>query len=297
MAPTKTGYIKYLGFQTYYETYGTDNSSKTPLLVLHGGPGSAHNYLLGLSKLARGDRQIIFYDQLGCGESSMPVNDSLWTIELFVNEVAAIREALGLDRIHLLGHSWGGMLAIEYLLRQPGGVQTTTLASSMISMPLYQEEVEKLKSKLPGTTYEVMKEHEAAGSLDSEEYKQAYAVYRKNHLFRGGTFPKEYDLGPSRDGQQVYHKMWGPNEAYSGGTLRDWDRINDLSQITIPTLITSGQYDELTPWQAGITSNHLPNSELRIFTNGSHLTHIEYEEEYLDVVGRFLDAHEPETKT
>jgi proline-specific peptidase len=293
MNPTKTGHIKYLGFSIYYEVYGSQESKKTPLLVLHGGPGSAHNYMLGLAKLADNDRQVIFYDQLGCGESDMPDDESLWVIKTFVNEVKAIRKSLRLEKVHLLGHSWGGMLAIEYLLTKPIGIQSATLASSMISMPLYQHELDKIKRELPGNTYEVLTKHEGAGTTSSKEYQEAYAVYKKHYLYRGNNFPKEYGLADEKEGLGVYHAMWGPSESYGNGSLKQWDRIDELAQIKVPTLITSGQYDELTPWQAGITANQIPDSELRIFTNGSHLTHIEQEAGYLSIVERFLDMHDP----
>jgi proline-specific peptidase len=288
----KEGHIKHRGFEIYYQVFGQPSSDKKPLLVLHGGPGSGHNYLLGLAKLADEGRQVIYYDQLGCGESDMPDDTSLWTIEQFVSEVAAVRSVLGLSAIHLLGHSLGGMLAIEYLLTRPTGIQSAVLASSMISMPLFQQEVDKLKRALPGNTFEVMTKHEKAGTTESEEYQAAYREYSRRHLFRGDIFPAELHMADEKDGKAVYHYMWGASEAYGDGTLKDWDRINRLPEIKLPALITSGQYDELTPWQAGITRDQLPDASLRIFTNGTHLTHVEQPEEYLATVAAFLDKHD-----
>jgi len=287
----KEGYVPFKGYRTYYQIFGKENSRKTPLLVLHGGPGSAHNYLLGLAALAKDDRQVIFYDQLGCGKSDHPDNDSLWQIPLFVEEVTVIRKALDLDKIHLLGHSWGGMLAIEYLLTKPNGIQSAVLASPMISMPLYNAEVEKLKKVLPGDTYKILRTHELAGTTSSEQYAQAYNVYKKYYLFRGNEFPAKYSA-PNRNGDDVYSKMWGVSEAYGNGTMKNWDRIKQLHNILVPTLITSGQYDELTPWQAGVARNHIPNSQLKIFTNGSHLVHIEQEQLYLEELADFLKSTE-----
>lgn len=292
MKPTKTGYLSYLKHKIYYEIYGPENSSKTPLLVLHGGPGTAHNYLLSLAKLANFDRQIIFYDQLGCGESDKSDDNSLWTIDTFVREVQVVRKEINLNEIHLLGHSWGGMLAIEYLLTKPSGVKSAILASPMISMPLYNQEVDLLKSQLPGDTYKVMKAHEKAGTIKSKEYQKAYTIYKKHHLFRGDVFPAEYSLRPENEGVNVYQTMWGVSEAWGDGSMKDWDRIDDLKKIQAPTLVTSGQYDELTPWQAGIARNNLPNSELKIFTNSAHLPHIEREEDYLIEINRFIKRHD-----
>lgn len=292
MKPINTGYVKYENLDVYYEIYGSEKSSKPPLLVLHGGPGSAHNYLLSLAKLAGTDRQVIFYDQTGCGKSDKSKDNSLWTIEFFVNEVSAIRKALGLDTIHLLGHSWGGMLAIEYLLTKPVGVKSAILASTMISMPLYNQEVDLLKSQLPGDTFKVLKTHEEAGTTNSKEYQNAYAIYKKHYLFRGNNYPTGYSLDPKNIGENVYQTMWGVSEAWGDGSMKLWDKTEELRKIKTPTLITSGQYDELTPWQASIARNNIPNSELKIFTNAAHLPHIEREEDYLREIEKFMGGND-----
>jgi proline-specific peptidase len=281
------GYMPFRGYKTYYKIVGMKQSDKLPLLILHGGPGGAHNYMLPLATLAD-NRQIIFYDQLGCGKSSRPDDMSLWTIQTFLDELAMIREHLSLPEIHLLGHSWGGMLAIEYLLTNPEGVKSVILASSMVSMPLYQKEAEKLKADLPGNLPQVMLTHEKNGTTDSEEYRKAYAEYHDRHLWRGGKWPEKYDNPKGTDGDDAYHKMWGLNEACANGDLKDWDRLDRLSEIKIPALITSGQYDELTPEQAALTHDAIAGSKLRIFTAGSHCVHIEREKEYVSAVQSFL---------
>jgi proline-specific peptidase len=292
MKPHKKDYIKYKDFSIYYEIYGSETSSKPPLLVLHGGPGAAHNYVLALAKIATVDRQVIFYDQIGCGESAKPTDRSLWTIDFFVNEVETVRKALKLENIHLLGHSWGGMLAIEYLLKKPLGIKSAILASPMISMPLYNQEVDLLKSQLPGGTFKVMKTHEKMGTTKSKEYQDAYSIYAKHHLFRGDKYPPEYSVDPKNRGNDVYQAMWGVSEAWGNGSMKLWDRIDDLHTIEAPTLITSGQYDELTPWQASIASNKIPNSNLKIFTNTAHVPHIERESDYIEEINKFISEND-----
>jgi proline-specific peptidase len=287
MVASYDGYMPFKGYKTYYRVFGSPKSTKPPLLVLHGGPGSAHNYLLGLNALTQTGRQVIYYDQLGCGKSDQPDDESLWQIPLFIEEVVAIRNTLNLKKIHLLGHSWGGMLAIEYLLTQPKGIKSAILASPMISMPLYQTEVDKLKRALPGDTYAIMKKHEENGTTASKEYAKAYELYGKHYLFSGSKFPEKYS-SHGTEGDSVYKKMWGVSEAYGNGTMKDWDKIEQLPKIKVPCLITSGQYDELTPWQAGIAGNQIPHSQIKIFTNGTHLVHIEQEELYLQTVAEFL---------
>ncbi|HTE21746.1 MAG TPA: alpha/beta fold hydrolase [Candidatus Limnocylindria bacterium] len=145
--------------------------------------------------LADEGRQVIFYDQLGGGLSDRPRDDSLWTIPLFVEEVDRVRKHLGLQDIHLYGHSWGGMLAIEYLLTKPQGIRSVTLASSMIRMPLYQAEVDKLKQDLPNDVYATLAKHETAGTTDSDEYAKAVKEYEARHILR--TRPGSFLLAES----------------------------------------------------------------------------------------------------
>ncbi len=292
MTPSKKGYLNINGFKTYYEVYGT-STAKTPLLVIHGGPGAARYYLLGLALLARRDRQVIFYDQLGCGLSDKPTDESLWTVETFVSELVELRKQLQLDTVHILGHSWGGMLLIEYLLTQPAGIKSAILASSMISLPLYQKEADKIKKKLPKDVYKTMLAHEKAGTTQSDEYKKAYAVYNSHYIYRGSTFPPEFSTPEGQNGTAAYYKMWGPSEAYIDGTMRDWDMIPRLHEIAVPTLVISGEFDELTPKQAKITAKEIPNSQLEIISDASHCAHIEKEDEYLVALNTFLNKIEP----
>lgn len=288
MIASEDGCIPYEGCNIYYKICGPANAAKTPLLALHGGPGGSHNYLLGLAKLAT-DRQVIFYDQIGGGLSERPQRIT-WTFNLFVREIKAIRTALRLKTVHLFGHSWGGMLAVEYLLSRPRGVKSVTIASGMVNMPLYRQEVELLKKDLPSRVRTVLEHHEAAGTTGSAEYTAAMRTYNKRHIYRPARYPKAYLAPKNSFCTEVYTALWGASETYANGSLRDWDRTAHLGEITIPTLVTSGQYDELTPHQAVLTHDAIPNSQLAIFTAASHLAHIEREDDYLNVLQRFMQA-------
>jgi proline-specific peptidase len=285
------GYLDIGGNRTYYKVVGPPNPGTVPLLVLHGGPGAAHNYLLSLSALGN-ERQVIFYDQVGCGLSDKPEDASLWTVQTFIDELAEVRKQLGLTSVHILGHSWGGMLAIDYLLTEPTGVRSVILASTMISIPLYQEEVEKLKRDLPREVYQTLTEHEQAGTTGDEAYWQQFAVFDKTHIFRGDVYPMEYRTPKGGFGAAVYHSMWGASEAYADGSLKTWDRIDQLGRVNVPTLITSGQYDELTPRQALLTHRRIPGSQIAILTAASHCAHHEHEAEYAELVSDFLNSVE-----
>jgi proline-specific peptidase len=166
------GRLPFRTFETWYEIVGEEElEGRLPLLVLHGGPGGAHDALGGLGALTEQGRRIVFYDQLGSGESSRPDDPSLWTVETFVEQLGSVREGLGLERIHLFGSSWGGMLAMEYALRRKPGLASLIVASSPASMRQWVTDTARLRSELPQEVQETLSRHEEAGTTDSEEYE------------------------------------------------------------------------------------------------------------------------------
>jgi L-proline amide hydrolase len=163
--PTSEGRIPYGGASTWYRVVGEPElAGAAPLLCLHGGPGGSHDYMEPIGELARGGRRVIFYDQLGCGRSPYPEDPSKWTVELFVDEVDAVRDALGLDRVHVLGQSWGGMLGMEYALTQPEGVESLIICDSPASIPLWVSEAIRLRAELPAEVQETLLRHEREGT-------------------------------------------------------------------------------------------------------------------------------------
>lgn len=273
------------GYQIWYRRMGAGG---IPLLILHGGPGAGHDYLESLAGLAV-DRPVIFYDQLGCGKSDQPDDRSLWRIERFVAEVDTVRRALGLDQIHLLGQSWGGWLAIEYMLTKPDGVVSLILASTSASVPQFVAETERLKSELPAETYETLQRYEAEGDYAHPEYEAATMEFYRRHLFRPTEWPEPLLRSLANlTNNPVYATMNGPNEFMVIGNLKDWDRIDRLGEITAPTLVTVGRYDELTPACSDSLLRGIPNAQMVLFENSAHLAHIEEAEKYLPVVADFL---------
>src|SRR5204863_2516161 len=150
----------------------------------HGGPGAPHDYLENLEALATDTRRVIFYDQLGCGHSDQPDDTSLWRVERFADELATVRRELGLDRVHILGQSWGGMLAIEYALRQPAGLVSLILSNTTPSIPLWIAEANRLRAELPPEVNTTLLRHEEAGTTDDPEYQEAMKVYYDRHVCR-----------------------------------------------------------------------------------------------------------------
>jgi proline iminopeptidase len=262
-----------------------------PLVVLHGGPGFPHDYVRSLEALAD-ERAVVFYDQLGCGRSDRPDDPSLWTTERAVAELAAVRQNLELDNFHLLGQSWGSMLATDYALTRPGGIANLILASPCISIPRWVEDATRFKRALPAEVQEVIDSHEAAGNTGCPEYIAAMLVYYKRHVCRMEPWPQEFERAFAGEGHQVYETMWGPSEYTVTGRLSDFDRSGRLHEIEIRTLFTCGRFDEATPETVGWYSSLLPGSELTVFEESSHLAHLEERDRYNAVARAFLRAGE-----
>ena len=280
------GHIDVPGGQVWYKVVGSGES--VPLLTLHGGPGGGHDYLEPLNALAS-ERPVVFFDQLGCGKSDTPDDVSLWRIDRFVDEVTAVRDALGLDRIHLLGHSWGGWLAIEYMLGAPSGVVSLTLASTSASIPQFVYEAGKLISKLPREMAETMRRLEAEGDFENPEFEAGMMEFYKRHLCRLDPWPDPLmRCLENLDGNIVYETMNGPTEFTVIGNMKDWNRIEKLSEIVAPTLITCGRYDELTPACSRTLHQGIMNSRMHVFERSAHMAHLEETESYLQILSEFL---------
>ena len=294
------GYIQFQGYQTWYRIIGDIANplpGKFPVLMLHGGPGIPHDRLEPLKALVKTGRPVILYDQIGCGNSDRPDNPSLWSVELFLDELATVRRCLGLDRIHLFGHSWGGMLAMEYALTQPRGILSLTLASSPASIPLWISETKRLREKLPPAVQEKLLRHEANGTTDDPNYCETMIVFYQRHVCRLSPWPDFVKRGVEKKGKQVYETMLGPSETHVIGRLKNWDITSRLGSIGIPSLLTSGRYDEFTPTQAAVVRDGIPDCTWVMFEKSSHMPHAEETEHYLEVLNDFLTGIEKLLKT
>ena len=282
------GYVKVPGGSVWYGVAGSDKKG-APLLTLHGGPGAPHDYLEPLAELAD-ERPVIFYDQLGCGNSDKPSDNSLWTVGRFSHELACVRTALGIDKFHLLGQSWGTMLAVDYMLRNPKDVKSLILSAPAISASRFVSDVREYLGDLPEDKKEIIAACEAEGRYDSEEYADAVMAFYRLHLCRMDPWPECLQRTVDRMGQEVYSYMWGASEFTLTGTLKDFERADYLGKINVPTLFTCGRYDESTPNATAYYSSKLPGSRVVVFEDASHNHHLEKKEEYLRVVREFLGA-------
>ena len=294
--PSRTGTVAFGPFETWYRVTGDLDGGPIPLIVLHGGPGAAHNYLLRIADLAAKGRPVIHYDQLGCGRSTHLRDRGVdfWTVELFLDELDNLIDALGVERYHVLGQSWGGMLAAEFATRRPRGLQSLVLSNSPASMDLWVAEADRLRQDLPPEVRDALDRHEANGTTDDAEYLAATQVFYDRHVCRVVPNPPEVvaTMEQTNDDPTVYHTMNGPNEFYCIGSLRTWSIIDRLGTVAAPTLLISGRYDEATPATVQPYFDHIVDVRWEIFGESSHMPFVEEPERYLDVVGAFLAGHE-----
>ena len=284
----REGFVEVKGGKVWFRIVGEEKPG-IPLLTVHGGPGAPHDYLNPLEALAV-DRPVIFYDQLGCGKSERPSDTSLWNVDRFVEELQQIRIALKLDKVHLIGQSWGTMLIVEYMLRKkPEGVKSIILSGPYLSTPLWIADQRELVTQLPQNIQDSIAKYEENGEFNSAAYQEAMGIFYNKHLCRLYPWPDCLNTAMEGFGIEVYNYMWGPSEFTMTGTLKNEDLTEKLDQISSPVLFTCGQYDEATPKTTRFYQSKIPGSEIYIFQDASHSHLLEKTEEYLDVVRKFLN--------
>ncbi len=281
------GFADVPGGRVWYTRLGGGDA--TPLLMLHGGPGGGHDYLVPLGEALAADRPVVMYDQLGCGRSEQPGDTSLWTVDRFADEVDAVRAALGLERVHLFGQSWGGWLAIEYMTRGTTGVERLVLASTSASTQEFVAGAQRLIGAMPEPHRSVLIEGGERGEYETPEYQAAVMEFYRHHLCRLDPWPAALEASTANiDGNAVYLTMNGPTEFDVIGPLRTWDRTADLGRIEVPTLITVGRYDEIPPSCAETMRAGIPGSRMVVFEHSSHVAHLEEPRAYVATMRDFL---------
>ncbi len=288
MTPTE-GYAEVLGFDLYFKQFG--EPEKGEILCLHGGPGATHDYLLSMADLAEHGYRVTFYDQLGCGRSQVPKDLSLFIPERYVEEVDAFRRKMKLGRPHVIGSSWGGMLAIAYALKYQRNMSTMTTVGGLHSVPLTVREMQRMKRALPKDVQATMEKYESEGDYENPEYLKAVMVFYNKHLCRLDPWPPELTYALEHISKPVYGTMNGPNEFTIIGNTRYWDVTDSLDRIHVPTLVLGGRYDEVSPKVAREIHERIKGSELTIFPNSSHLPFWEERERFMKRVLKFLGKH------
>jgi L-proline amide hydrolase len=285
--------MKWQHGETWYRVEGDLKNGQTPLVLLHGGPGAAHNYLIAIAELvAPTGRAVVLYDQIGCGLSThLPgAPKEFWTPELFMEELQLLVEHLGIsDNYAILGQSWGGMLGMQFATHQPAGLKALVVADSPAGMEIWVSEANKLRALLPADVEATLKLHEEAGTTESPDYVAAMDVFYAKHVCRV-PMPPDVLASFAQIGEDptVYHTMNGPSEFHCIGTLKYWNIHDQLHKISVPTLLMSGAYDEATPAMVQEIHRRIPDVLWELFPNSSHMPHIEEPERFARVLNGYL---------
>ena len=287
--------MKWQHGSTWYRVVGDLKSSKTPVMVLHGGPGAGHNYCEPIAEvLAQTGRAAVLYDQIGCGNSThLPGKPKeFWTPELFMEELVLLTEHLGIsNKYDIVGQSWGGMLGMQFAITKPKGLNAMVIADSPASMEVWVSEANKLRKELPPEVEATLLKHEAAETTEDPEYVAAVDVFYSRHLCRIPQPPCVVaSFAQMAADPTVYHTMNGPSEFHVIGSLKHWDIRPQLKEITTPTLLVSGQYDEATPAMVKEINGLIPGSKWELFAESSHMPHVEEPAKFKRVVSEFLDS-------
>jgi len=275
------GFIPVQGGKVWYKIAGEPKG--IPLILLHGGPGYPHDYLEPLEDLAT-DRQVVFYDQLGCGNSDKTTDPALWTVDKFVKELQSLIDQLGFEKYHLLGHSWGSALAVAFALTNPKGLTSIIFSDPYISTPHWAKDTKRLLTLLPLETQKVLKN----SPPDSPEYDKASKEYYDRFVFMLDPRPEPCMRANKKMNRELYNHMWGPEEYAPTGNLKDFDPTSRLSEINVPALFMCGRYDEATPETAQYFQSLMPGSQLKVFENSAHFPFWNERKEYMQTVHNFL---------
>lgn len=258
-----------------------------PLLCVHGGPGFPHDPLVALGEI--GGRDVIFYDQLGCGRSDPCSDDRLLTLPRFVDEIVRLREALDLPDLHLIGTSWGGTVAAAYAAGRPQGLTALILSSPLISTARWTEDALHLRSQLPGDVQEELERHERHGFTGCPEYAAAMLVFYKRHVCRLDPWPESLEACFAAASTDIYNKMWGPSEFHPNGTLLDLDISGDLPRIDVPVLFTCGEHDEARPTTVEAFARSVTGARFEVIGGASHMPMLERPATYVGTIRSFLE--------
>jgi proline iminopeptidase len=269
------------------------HNPRIKLLLLHGGPAATHEYFEALERFAGAEGiELIYYDQLGSAWSDQPKDDSLWTVERFVDEVEQVRQALGLtkDDFYLLGHSWGGILATEYALAHQEHLKGLVISNMMMSIPDYNRYAnEVLAKEMDPSVVKEIRDLERKGQYESPRYMELLLPnFYAKHICRLPEWPDALNRAFARLNRQVYVTMQGPSEFGASGRLEKWDRKADVGKITVPTLVIGATHDTMDPEHMRWVSTQVKHGSFLLCAEGSHMAMWDDQRTYAAGLVRFL---------
>lgn len=277
------GFITTKFGKVWYEIVGKKKS--VPIITIHGGPGYPHDYLTSFEDLSD-ERPVIFYDQLGCGNSGWPTVKSYWSLQYFTEELTELIKQLKIKEYHLLGQSWGAAIAANFAINNPSGIKSLILADPFLSTPLWVEDAKRLIKKFPKNQQQAIEKKD----YKSKDYKKAVNEFYYRYVFLMKKYPVSVMKSENKMNLELYHYVWGPVEFNPNGVLKDFDITDKISKIKVPTLLFCGRFDEATPEAAQYFASFIPNSKVKIFEKSAHLPFWTEREECMKTVRNFLDT-------
>ena len=291
----KEGYISFKNHQTYYRMVGECKDNKKPLILLHGGPGSTHNYFEIMDDLAElDDRALIMYDQIGCGNSFIEGHPEYFTAETWLEELEVLRKELNLKECHILGQSWGGMMALLHALSKNNeGIKSYILSSTLSDAKLWEKEQNRRISYMKKEYQDAIHKALETSNFEDKDYLEALDVFMDNHCYPHfeGEVP-ECISRPKKSGAEAYLVGWGPNEFTPTGTLSSFNVTSRLKEIKTPCLITNGQRDLCSPFIAKTMYDLIPNSKWELFEYSGHMPFVEEHDKYIKILREWLNAND-----
>lgn len=279
------GYIQVKGGKIWYRVFGEGKG--TPIMMLHGGPGSTSRSFYQFEELGN-DRPIIIFDQLGSGRSDHHKDSTLLTVGNFVEQVAAVKKQLQLKEFYLHGHSWGTALALEYYSKYPEGIKAISFNSPYFSTKVWEADADTLIATLPDSIQQFIRIGELTKEFDSPAYKRANDFFTKNFGTRTEKKTSKLDTVDVKKNDFVYQYMWGPTEFTATGTLLNYDRLELLKKITIPTLFITGEFDEARPTTVKRFQAMVPGSKFALISGAGHSTMHDNKAENIKALKDFL---------
>jgi len=279
--PVREGTVSFGSWETWFRVTG-EIDARPPLICVHGGPGSTHHYFARLEELAQAGPAIVVYDQIGCGRSSRPPANEL-SLRVFVDELANLRERLGLEGAHVLGTSWGGMVVLEHALTRPPGLESLVLSSTLACARSWADEARRLRDEMPDGIRRALIAHDKSDPA----HEKAEMAFFERHICRLGVTPEIARMFEEK-GTYVYEALWGPNEWTPTVELAGWDVRERLLELELPVLITAGRHDLCTSPILKELQRGLPHAATVIFEESSHMPYLEQPEDYRAAVSEFL---------
>lgn len=287
--PHKEGFLKVFDYDIYFRDFG---DGEEVLILLHGGPGNTQEIFAPLTELANEDLRVFLYDQYATGKSDGPEEGDFtrFTVEHFRDELDEVISQIDAESLHLYGHSWGGILALEYALEHQEKLDSLIISNTTSSMEDHRKKVREKVKELPQEKLEKMVEYEEKGNVFADEYRDILMDLYNKHSIRMDEIPKWLNYSLENENSTLYGLMWGPNEFYIPETskLYDWSVKDRLEEIKIPTLVMAGKHDHFDPSLAEDIKDRIHASELAVFEESGHIPFWDQTKEYNNRIEKFL---------